>query len=91
MGMFQAMLIRGDLANRGELISSALSNSSHEGLVEFRWRIFSNFLSRRKKRYCTKVALLKGFSELLLLGGILSLDGPHTLAFHVLHSEKIHW
>lgn len=69
MGMFQAMLIRGDLANRGELISSALSNSSPEGLVGFRWRIFSNFLSRRKMRYCTKVALMSGFSELLLLGG----------------------
>lgn len=34
--MFEATLIRGDLADRGELISFALSNNSPEGLVGFR-------------------------------------------------------
>lgn len=66
MGMFQAVLIRGDLTNTEELVSFALSKSSPKGLVQFMWRIFSNFFSRRKRGNCP---LLRGFSELLLLGG----------------------
>lgn len=70
MGMFQAVLIRGDFANGEELISFALSKSSPKGLVQFMWRIFSQLPFQEKEgKLPTKAALLGGFSELPLLGG----------------------
>lgn len=73
MGMFQATLIKGDLANREELISFALSFSSPRGLVRFRWRIFFQLPYQEKEgKFPIKAALLRGFSELLLLGVFFS-------------------
>lgn len=89
MGIFQATLIRRDLANGEELISFSLSNSSPKALVGFRWRIFFQLPFQEKEgKWPTKAVLLRGLSELLLLGDFFSLDGLPTLAF--LHIAKMH-
>lgn len=80
--MFQAMLVRGDLANKEDAISCALSSSSPEGLVGFRWRIFSDFLCKRKRENCHKGCGAEGLllpRECFIIGWSSSACFPCTV------------